>query len=327
MRPIAPFAVLAALLAAGVLSGCSSTPPYACGGECVPTVEGATGKGYGDYQVARRAFSRSDKDGSFIAVMEDVAWLRFEGEEQAVLEKHRAYFEQGYTTFEITLLTKDFTQPTHETFVLTDSKGARLVGKPVGYQSGMGQENERFAARFQVSFRHAVTREVGWVKLTRVADGAELEWRFPWAASAAPAGATAADAPATGATGSDSVRPTLPGERPTNLMQPRNPAPEPIAQGNGRPANLLTQPTAERQAPAPAYVAPAQIPATAAVGEPAWSQPPAAATFTPVGPAAGSLPAPAAEPSPAPPPPVLDQPPSGSPIRPGYLPPPMVRGR
>lgn len=287
MRPIAPFAVLAALLAAAVLSGCSSTPPYACGGECVPTVEGATGKGYGDYQVARRAFSRSDKDGSFIAVMEDVSWLRFEGEEQAVLEKHRAYFEQGYTTFGITLLTKDFTQPTHETFVLTDSKGARLVGKPVGYQSGMGQESERFAARFQVSFRHAVTREVGWVKLTRVADGAELEWRFPWAASAAPAGATAAD----------SVRPTLPGERPTNLMRPRNPAPEPLAQGNGRPANLLTQPAAGPQIPAPAYAAPAQIPATAAVGEPAWSEPPA-----------------------APPPPVLVPPPSGSPIRPGYLP-------
>ncbi len=286
MRPIALLAVLAALpvalLAASVLPGCnSSKPPYLCSGECVPTVEGAPSTGYANYEEGRAAFSRSDKEGSFIAVLEDVAWLRFEGEESAILEKHRAYFEQGYTTFEVTLLTKDFTQPTNETFVLTDSKGARLVGKPVGYQGSMGQENERFAARFQVSFRHAVTREIGWVKLVRVADGAELEWRFPWAVPLEGAASTAV---------------TVPTERPTNLMRPRNPAPEPVAQGNGRPVNLL-----------------GEVPASAEVGEPAWSEPPGAAGFPP--------------PAVAPAPPVQMPPAPGNGVRPGYLPEPTVRGR
>lgn len=290
-----------ALLAA--LGGCASKAPHARSGQCVPTVEGAAGTGYGDFASARAAFSRSDKEGSFIAVLEDVAWLRFEGDEASVLEKHRAYFEQGYTTFEVTMLTKDFTQPTAEVFELTDSRGARLVGKPVGYRSGMGQESERFAARFQVSFRHAVTRDIGWLRLKRLADGAELEWTFPWAA--APAAAPGA--------ASGTVTPTLTAERPQNLMRPLNPSPPPATLASGRPANLLT--TSRSATTGPAVSA---IPPTAAVGEPAWSEAPGASTFTLGASSGGAAPPTASAPAPRV---VPAAPPAGG------LPPPVVRRR
>ena len=63
-----------------------------------------------------------------------MAWLRFEGDEQTIVGKHRAYFEQGYTTFDLASLTKDFVQPTSEVFVLTDSSGARATNEKFGCQ-------------------------------------------------------------------------------------------------------------------------------------------------------------------------------------------------
>jgi len=332
MHPRAPLCLF--VLAAAGLAGCTSAPsPYAATGECVPTVEGAGGAPYANYDEARMAFTRSDKEGSFIATLEDVAWIKWEGDEACVVANHRAYFDQGYTTFEVTLFTKDFTQPTAETFVLTDSKGARLVGKPVSYKGSMAQENERFAARFSVSFRHAVTREVGWVKLARMADGCELEWRFPWALPAEGAGATCAPTMAAASF-----------ERPTNLMRARNAAPEPALQESGRPVNLLTHPEAAPHVaattyPAPTYapaafpapasmdnahvphahVPPTHIPSTAAVGEPAWSEPPAPAGS--MDPAYTAQP-PVQAPVWSAPPPVAAPPPAS-----GGLPPPVVRGR
>ena len=38
----------------------------------------------------------------------DAAWLRFEGTPDEVERNHRAYFEQGYTTFQVQIDTDDF---------------------------------------------------------------------------------------------------------------------------------------------------------------------------------------------------------------------------
>ena len=66
MHPRAPLFLF--VLAAVGLAGCTSgSSPYACTGECAPTVEGASGVPYASYDEARLAFTRSDKEGSFIA--------------------------------------------------------------------------------------------------------------------------------------------------------------------------------------------------------------------------------------------------------------------
>lgn len=165
------------LLALG-LTACQGASPYAPKAPCQPTCSGDSGEAYADFESGHKAFTRATKDGSLTATLEDVSWLRFGGDEATLLKKHRAYFEQGYTTFEVVLRTKDFTQPTAESFVLEDSRGARLAGRPVTYQAGMGMEQEKFANRFSVSFRHAITRDLAWIRLTRTADGGTLEWIF-----------------------------------------------------------------------------------------------------------------------------------------------------
>lgn len=278
--------LLAALLGLA-LAACSSTQPaYPPTGPCKPTTQGLPSGAYGDFDTAHTAFARSSACGSFTAVLEDVAWLRFEGCEEDVLKKHRAYFEQGYTTFQVGLFTKDFTQPTNETFMLEDSNGARLSGKPVTYQGTMGQEGDRYAARFSISFRHSLTAELDWLRLTRVADGLSVEWIFreppPPADGSAPC--------------------AVPVARPTNMLRPRTGAPAPVAAATERPVNLLRTPGGP--AAAPAAAAPS-------VGEPAWSGDNGAHS-APAAPAA-SFPAPAAPP------------PSVAPLAPGQLPPPAVR--
>jgi hypothetical protein len=287
------------LLGLGLAACTGPKSEFAATGLCRPTTQGAPAPEYQSHTEARSAFSRSSCDGAFVAVLEDVAWLRFEGCEEEIVKQHRAYFEQGYTTFQVALFTKEFTQPTGETFVLEDSKGARLTGRPVSYQGTMAQENDRFAARFSLSFRHSLTADVDWITLTRAADGVALEWMFREAPPPASATAAAGAAPGT--------RPVA-HERPENLMKPRNPAPAPVTSPAGRPVNIL-RPGAAASAPT------AHAPATAApsVGEPAWSGPSAPSE---------SFPAPAAPPPSVAPSAVAPTPPS---TPPGQLPPPTVR--
>ena len=128
---------------------------------------------------AREAFTRRAEDGTFAAALEDVAWLRFLGTPAEVERDHRAYFEEGYTTFQIELNTDEFTQPTKETFTLEDSAGRRVVGRPHTYKSAMsGTAAHAFLYHFSVSFPHAITADTQWLRLTRTADGTTLRWEL-----------------------------------------------------------------------------------------------------------------------------------------------------
>jgi hypothetical protein len=295
---------LPASLALLALAGCQSPSKTAYTGACQPTVEGCSGGSYAGRDAARKAFTRITPDGSLTATLEDVAWLRYEGVEEEVVQKHRAYFDQGYTTFEVTLFTKDFTQPTAETFTLEDSSGARLTAKPVTYSGNMGLENERYAARFSISFRHAITRDLTWVKLTRLAGGESLEWTFPGGSGGGGGAVDGSVPPAIGSAGGI-TRGSLPKAQP--LLRPLNPAPggfEP-----GRPVNLLTHPEA----------APPRSPPPCPPAE--W--PPAPPAAVPPSAAGASAVPPPAPVVPTPPPasgPDYRAPPSGA------LPPPETRG-
>lgn len=258
----APWRGALALLASVLLAGCTSSSGGVATGACAPTVEGVSPQDYPDARAAREAFTRVDTSGEMEAVLEDVAWLRHEGDEETVIRKHRAYFEQGYTTFVVTLRTKEFVQPTAEQFLLTDSRGATLPGRPLTYAGTMGQEAERFAARFSLSFRHVITRDVGWLRLKRLSTGAELVWNFPWGTP--PAGRAE------------------PLAAPPNLL--RTPAP-------GEPAAASP---AEPLAPARALPTPsAPAPRGASTGGEAWSAPPPVGP-SPVAPAGAAPPVPAA---------------------------------
>lgn len=291
------------LVTASALAGCQSSSPYLPKGPCQPTCAGRDGGGYAAFDEAHKAFTRSTKDGVLTATLEDVAWLRFEGSEDELVKKHRAYFEQGYTTFNVVLRTKDFTQPTAETFVLEDSRGARLTGKPVTYQAGMGMEQERFANRFSISFRHAITSDLAWVRLTRAADGGTLEWVFDAAAPAAGGSAPVAPQPAgrvvkgtplssyrESAAPVEPAPPTGPVDGAAEACAPpRVPSTSyadlPPATG-GRPVNLLRVPAPS--APAPAYAPPAgappAYPAPAAAPAPAPARPASDPNLPPTGP-------------------------------------------
>lgn len=307
-----PLRLLLAALGGLCVAACQSGPSYAPKAPCAPTCAGGGSAGsYGGYEEARRAFTRATKDGAFTATLEDVAWLRFEGDEESTVKQHRAYFEQGYTTFQIVLRTKDFTQPTGESFVLQDSSGARLSGRPVTYQGAMGQEQEKYAARFSVSFRHAITSDLTWVRLTRSSDGGTLEWTFPGDTRGTAPGSEAAPSPVVPVgrvvkgrpVDAGRLNPPLP-EAPGNLPSaPDGPraagtsyADLPPAPVGGRPVNLLAQPAGEGRLPV----------------EPAYERPPPAAVAAPAAPA----PAPSPLPRPAP---SLGLPPSGA------LPAPQVR--
>jgi hypothetical protein len=166
------------LLAAcsGVKSGNTSTSSSK--GACTPTCEGGSIAQFEDYQAARAAFSRSSADGVLNAALEDVAWLRYEGDADTVEKNHRAYFEYGYTTFQVTLRAHDFTRPTDETFILEDGRGARIAGKPISYQGGMQTVEDRWQFTFDLSFQHALGSDCQWIRLTRAVDGESIEWSF-----------------------------------------------------------------------------------------------------------------------------------------------------
>jgi len=166
-----------ALLLALALSACAGrTDLPAATGRVLPTVAGRTPTAFADRAAARCAFTRVG--GTVTATLEDAAWLRFEGDPQVVASQHRAYFEYGYTTFEVELRSSDFANPTAETFVLEDSAGARLTGSPVSYEGSQVLVDDRYFAAFTLSFPHVLTGDTAWIRLTRASDGSSVEWRF-----------------------------------------------------------------------------------------------------------------------------------------------------
>jgi hypothetical protein len=178
-RWILPLAAVCAFLVpgcSGVKGGNTST--HAATGTCAPTCGGRAPAAFEDYRKAKAAFTRSSRDGVLNATLEDVAWLRFEGSPDEVEKNHRAYFEYGYTSFQVTLRAHEFTRPTDESFVLQDGRGARIVGKPISFQGGMQTVDDRWQFTFELSFQHALGTDCQWIKLTRVLDGESVEWRF-----------------------------------------------------------------------------------------------------------------------------------------------------
>ena len=162
-----------------VIGGCQNAPKGpAQRGAVLPTVAGRNVAEFDDSVSARKAFTRSDEDGVFTAILDDSAWLRFEGAPAEVEKSHRAYFVEGYTTFQIELSTDSFTQPTRESYMLEDSSGRRVSSKPVTYRSAMASGRSQFTYVFSVSFQHAITADTHWIRLTRQADDQTLEWSF-----------------------------------------------------------------------------------------------------------------------------------------------------
>jgi hypothetical protein len=143
-----------------------------------PTVAGRPPAAYADAATAHAAFTREDPKGMLSATLQDAAWLRFEGPPDEVEAAHRAYFVEGYTTFDIVLTTEVLGKATTETFVLEDSAGRRAVSRPVTYDGQMGSGRAGFTSRFELSFQHAITQDTRWIRLTRQADGTTLEWTF-----------------------------------------------------------------------------------------------------------------------------------------------------
>lgn len=180
--------VLAILLLVAALAACQQARPPMEGpsqGEVSPTVAGGTDAAYASFQEARQAFTRSC--GSLSAVLEDAAWIRLEPNPAEAEQRHRAYFEYGYTSFEITTRSLAFTQPTAEEFLLEDSLGARLTGRPITYEGAMRlEDNQWWTNRFTVSFQHTMTADVRWIRLTRLSDGSKVEWAFPAGGGRAP---------------------------------------------------------------------------------------------------------------------------------------------
>lgn len=179
-RPVV-HAPLAALLLAvlPVLAGCQGDvarrPPSA---PVQPTVAGRAPAGFPDAEAAHAAFTRQDPEGVLQATLQDAAWLRFTGSPAEVEARFRAYFVEGYTTFDVVLTTEVLGKATAETFVLEDSAGRRAVSRPVKYEGQMGSGRGGFTSRFELAFQHAITQDTRWIRLTRQADGTTLEWTF-----------------------------------------------------------------------------------------------------------------------------------------------------
>lgn len=175
-------ATLVLIAALGPLAACSSGEPLAQPtGDCAPTCAGRPVAEFAGYQEARDAFTRQSGDEVLLATLEDAAWLKYEGTPDEVAEKHKAYFDYGYTTFDVVLRAKEFTQPTREVFLLEDSNGKRVSGKPLTYKGQMQRVGDRWMYTFSLSFQHTITSDIRWIKLTRMKDGVFVEWTFPGA--------------------------------------------------------------------------------------------------------------------------------------------------
>ena len=159
------------------LTGCQSGPrgPQPTGW-VQPAVAGRTPMSFRGLQEGRDAFTR--RSDSMTALLEDSSWLRFEGEEACVVANHRAYFEYGYTTFQVELRSREFARPTKEKFILEDSAGARAESTPVSFQGAPLLVDDRYFSTFILAFRHMITADLEWIRLTRPEDGSWVEWRF-----------------------------------------------------------------------------------------------------------------------------------------------------
>jgi len=131
---------------------------------------------FSDLQAGRAAFTRSSD--TMTATLEDASWLRLEGNPDCVQANHRAYFEYGYTTFHVELRSREYTRPTQETFILEDSSGLRTPGRPIAFEGAPQLVDDRYFTTFTLSFRHVISAELSWIRLTRQADGTWVEWRF-----------------------------------------------------------------------------------------------------------------------------------------------------
>ena len=172
--PLLPIACLALALVA--CQGNQSTLPAT--GAVKPTVSDGQPATFANYDAARVAFTRGSANGIITATLKDAAWLRMSGEPNEVMAKHRDYFDQGFTAFEVIFRTPEFIRPTDETFILEDSEGARLTTKPVRYKSEMTLVEDRWQYTFDLAFRHGLSSQLRWIKLTREKDGEFVEWRF-----------------------------------------------------------------------------------------------------------------------------------------------------
>ena len=88
--------------------------------------------------------------------------------------------------FQVELRSKEFTQPTAEVFLLEDSKGRSIPGSPIRFDGSPVLVDDRYFSTFQLSFQHAISREVAWIRLTRTCDGSSVEWQFEHAQSRTP---------------------------------------------------------------------------------------------------------------------------------------------
>jgi hypothetical protein len=172
VRRAAPLVL--ALLAAS-LPGCTGARDR---GEARPTVAGGAGPAYPDLATAKAAFTRSN--GPMSAVLVDTAWLRYEPDPDRAEERHPDYF-RGLTSFQVVVATLNFVRPTDETYVLEDSTGTRVTSKPERYVGdtvkGLGAKH---SATFDLTFSHAMSRDVRWLRLTRQGEGGgTVEWSFP----------------------------------------------------------------------------------------------------------------------------------------------------
>ena len=165
--------LLASLLLPACQSGPQGPPPS---GWVQPTVAGRTPMQFSSLEQGKAAFTR--RSDSMTALLEDASWLRFEGDPACVQANHRAYFEYGYTTFQVELRSREFTRPTQETFILEDSSGLRTPGRPVQFTGAPILVDDRYFSTFVIAFRHTISAELQWVRLTRPADGTWVEWQF-----------------------------------------------------------------------------------------------------------------------------------------------------
>lgn len=168
--------LLCLLVLVGCSSGGSQGPQPT--GYVLPTVAGRRASAFESGVEARQAFTR--RGGSLLATLEDATWLKYLGCPEEIAKEHRAYFDYGYTTFQVETHAKDFVQPTCETFVLEDSSGARMTGSPTCYEGAQELVQGRYFASFSLSFRHTLTKDIRWIRLSwpKCQDGSTLEWRF-----------------------------------------------------------------------------------------------------------------------------------------------------
>ena len=54
----------------------------------------------------------------------------------------------------------------------------RVSARPVTFKGNLITVDDRWQYEFDIAFRHTVTKDVKWLKLTRVADGEFVEWTF-----------------------------------------------------------------------------------------------------------------------------------------------------